>query len=102
MLSMHLPRGAVEMKMRAEGADVSILDLDPEGPSPNQPATIETAISVSSAAVPAAEAAVFKLKDDPQFAKVSDRIPLLALETVLTISILHLVSHSGVNSTSKC
>ena len=30
MLKMHLPRGAVEQKMRVEGLDPSILDLDPE------------------------------------------------------------------------
>jgi len=35
MLRMHLPRGAVEMKMQAEGVDQSILDLDPNQPSPS-------------------------------------------------------------------
>lgn len=37
MLRMHLPRGAVEQKMVAEGHDPEILDMDPEGPSPNSP-----------------------------------------------------------------
>lgn len=37
MLKMHLPRGAVEQKMAAEGVDTSVLDMDPEGPSPNAP-----------------------------------------------------------------
>jgi hypothetical protein len=59
MLSMHLPRGAVEIKMRVEGVDVSILDMDPEGPSPNQPQN--TALIV--------EASVLKIKDDPAFAQ---------------------------------
>ncbi|KAH8067384.1 hypothetical protein JL720_12423 [Aureococcus anophagefferens] len=34
MLAMHLPRGAVEQKMMAEGVDVKILDLDPTKPMP--------------------------------------------------------------------
>ena len=37
MLKMHLPRGAVEQKMAADGVDTSILDEDPEGISPNSP-----------------------------------------------------------------
>jgi len=36
MLKMHLPPPAVKQKMRAEGVDPDILDMDPEGPSPNQ------------------------------------------------------------------
>ena len=36
MLSMHLPRAVVEMKMRADGLKLfEVLDLDPNGPSPN-------------------------------------------------------------------
>ena len=34
MLSMHLPRGAVEQKMRTDGLDPSVLDMDPEKPAP--------------------------------------------------------------------
>ncbi len=34
MLSMHLPRGAVEQKMIADGLDAAILDLDPDQPAP--------------------------------------------------------------------
>ena len=34
MLSMHLPRGAVEQKMIADGLDTAILDLDPDQPAP--------------------------------------------------------------------
>lgn len=37
MLKMHLPRGAVAQKMVADGRDPQILDMDPNGPSPNQP-----------------------------------------------------------------
>jgi hypothetical protein len=37
MLKMHLPRGAVVLKMQTDGVDPSILDQDPEALSPNQP-----------------------------------------------------------------
>ena len=37
MLKMHLPPPAVKQKMTAEGLDPAILDMDPEGPSPNAP-----------------------------------------------------------------
>jgi hypothetical protein len=63
MLSMHLPRAAVEIKMRVDGVDVSILDMDPESPSPNQP----LAFQAQSGA--AAQHPVLKIKDDPLFAK---------------------------------
>ena len=36
MLAMHLPRGAVEIKMKAEGVDPAILDMDPEKPMPGE------------------------------------------------------------------
>ena len=51
MLSMHLPRGAVEQKMVAEGLDVAVLDMDPEKP------------------LPSAEPAGPPLKDDPTYTK---------------------------------
>jgi hypothetical protein len=35
MLAMHLPPPAVKQKMSAEGLDPSVLDMDPEGLSPN-------------------------------------------------------------------
>jgi len=35
MLRMHLPKGAVKSKMRAEGKDPTVLDMDPDGPSPS-------------------------------------------------------------------
>ena len=38
MLKMHLPPPAVRQKMAADGIDPSILDMDPDGPSPNQAA----------------------------------------------------------------
>jgi hypothetical protein len=34
MLSMHIPKPAVCMKMQAEGLDPAILDMDPEKPAP--------------------------------------------------------------------
>ena len=37
MLSMHLPRQAVLLKLRADGHDEAVLDMDPNSPSPNQP-----------------------------------------------------------------
>ena len=40
MLSMHLPKAAVVMKMTVEGVDPSMLELDPHDPSPNQPQSI--------------------------------------------------------------
>ena len=36
MLKMHLPRGAVVLKMQTDGVDPSILDRDPDALSPNQ------------------------------------------------------------------
>jgi hypothetical protein len=59
---MHLPKEAVAIKMKAEGLDVSVLDMDPNSPSPNQPLGAPT---VS----PAAPAELLILKDDPKFAK---------------------------------
>ena len=54
MLKMHLPPPAVKQKMSAEGLDPSILDMDPEGLSPNQP---PAAASGGGGAAPAAAAA---------------------------------------------
>ena len=34
MLEMGLPRGAVEIKMKAEGADPAVLDMNPNEPPP--------------------------------------------------------------------
>ncbi|KAH8076520.1 hypothetical protein JL721_526 [Aureococcus anophagefferens] len=34
MLAMHMPRGAVEQKLAAEGLDPAVLDLDPSKPAP--------------------------------------------------------------------
>ena len=34
MIAMHMPRGAVEQKMRADGLDVAVLDMDPDKPMP--------------------------------------------------------------------
>ncbi|KAK7232235.1 actin binding protein [Aureococcus anophagefferens] len=53
MLAMHLPRGAVEQKMVAEGVDVKILDLDPTKPMPE----------------PAAKASGPPVGEDPKYKK---------------------------------
>ncbi|KAH8062505.1 hypothetical protein JL722_3424 [Aureococcus anophagefferens] len=55
MLKMHLPRGAVEQKMRAEGVDPALLD----GDAP------EAAVALAVAEEPAVAA----VKDDPTYAK---------------------------------
>ena len=34
MREMHIPRGALDQKMQAEGLDPAVLDMDPEGPPP--------------------------------------------------------------------
>jgi hypothetical protein len=50
MLKMHIPRGAVEIKMRAEGLDPSMLDLDPELPvPPDASAALKSAVIGHSA-----------------------------------------------------
>lgn len=56
MLRMHIPRPAIEAKMRAEGIDPTILDLDPEGPVP-------------SAAAPAPATPAQPAARDPRYAK---------------------------------
>ncbi|KAJ8598313.1 hypothetical protein CTAYLR_007538 [Chrysophaeum taylorii] len=57
MLAMHLPRGAVEIKMHAEGVDPKILDYDPNKPLPGE----ESDSSDEDEGPP--------LKDDPRFKK---------------------------------
>lgn len=61
MLRSHIPRGAIEQKMLAEGVDVKILDMDPTKPAPKEP----------------------PVKDDPRykkyFAMVKRRIPKQAV-----------------------
>ena len=54
MLKMGLPRTAVEIKMKAEGLDPSVLDMDPEKPVPSKGG---------------GEASGPPLKDDPVYAK---------------------------------
>jgi hypothetical protein len=56
MLRMHLPKGAVALKMKAEGFDSAVLDMNPDAPSPGARLTAGTQV-------------VLLLKDDPQFAK---------------------------------
>jgi hypothetical protein len=67
MLTMHLPRGAVEIKMQVEGVDVSILDQDPNSPSPNQPLAVAAAAAAPPPPPPSLP--VVKLKDDPKYSK---------------------------------
>lgn len=49
-----MPREAIVIKMQAEGVDAKVLDMDPEGPSPNDKSNASQQIL---------------LKDDPKFAK---------------------------------
>ena len=51
MLKMGVPKGGVKQKMRSEGVDPAVLDMDPEQPAPAPPAGPP-------------------LKDDPKYAKV--------------------------------
>ena len=79
MLAMHLPKIAVEAKMKAEGVDPSILDLDPESVSPNSNSSASgTAAAAADAAPPVA------VKDDPRFLKyfkmLSMHLPRIAVE----------------------
>lgn len=60
MLRLHIPRPAVENKMRAEGLDPALLNCDPEGPVPSA--------KKDEPAVPPVESAV-PLKDDPTYSK---------------------------------
>jgi len=64
MLSMHLPKPAVSMKMKADGIDPKILEMDPEGPSPNQPHGNKTVNPETDE-----PRVVVILKDDPKYAK---------------------------------
>jgi hypothetical protein len=34
MIRMHVPKGAVALKMQQEGLDPAVLDMDPTGPAP--------------------------------------------------------------------
>ena len=69
MMKMHLPRGAVESKMRLEGADPKVLDLDPSKPMP-------------------ADFFGPPLKDDPKFGKyfkmLKMHLPRVAVEGKMT------------------
>ena len=81
MLAMHLPKMAVVAKMRADGVDSAILDLDPEGPSPNQPFS---SAAPQAAVAAAAEVPPVALKDDPRFLKyfkmLKMHLPRIAVE----------------------
>jgi hypothetical protein len=74
MLSMHLPKAAVAMKMTVEGVDPSVLDLDSNSPSPNQPSSSSTSLT---------------LKDDPKFSKyfkmLSMHLPKAAVAMKMTV-----------------
>ncbi len=56
MLAMHVPRGAVEQKMRSDGVDVAVLDMDPEAALLGSGGGQEKPKGVP-------------LKDDPKYAK---------------------------------
>ena len=59
MIAMHLPRGAVEQKMRADGVDVAVLNMDPNGPPPKSEDSGKGEDSGRTLA----------LKDDPKYKK---------------------------------
>jgi hypothetical protein len=87
MLSMHLPRAAVELKMRVNELDVTILDRNPNAPldgplraSPPSPLFPSVPPPVSS------DASVLKLKNDLKFTKVCGCIMPFAL-TVFTFDL---------------
>ena len=67
MLKMHLPPPAVRQKMAADGVDPSILDMNPDGPSPNPPSGFLPAAATAATSVVAATTT--KLRDDPMFTK---------------------------------
>ena len=49
MLRLGVPKPVLQMKMKAEGVDPSVIDMDPMAPSPNGGAADSTAlISVDS------------------------------------------------------
>merc|ERR1712185_665329 len=54
MLKMGLPKGAVVVKMSAEGLDPSVLDMDPDKPAPGGGGDAGGGVA---------------LKDDPKYAK---------------------------------
>ena len=53
MLKFGLPVGACKVKMQAEGVDPSVLDMDPDGPSPNAAAAPSGAHLGGAFAMPA-------------------------------------------------
>ena len=58
------------MKMKAEGVDHNILDMNPDGPSPNSAPSEPTAV-------------VTLLKDDPMFAKYFKMLAMVILTILL-------------------
>jgi hypothetical protein len=70
MLKMHLPPPAVKQKMTSEGLDPSILDMDPEGPSPNQPVAVAAAATEAPAAAAAAAAAAVDMSGMDMFTQI--------------------------------
>lgn len=57
MLKVGVPKGGVKQKMRSEGLDPSVLDMDPAQPAP-APGTVN------------GKAAAKPVKDHPTYAKV--------------------------------
>ena len=56
MLKMGLPMGAVQNRMEKDGEDPTVMEMDPEGPSPSPAAAEQSAPAM-------------KLKDDPKYEK---------------------------------
>ncbi len=69
MVKFGTPLEACKLKMRAEGLDPSVLDMDPDGPSPNAASAAPPPPSAPPPPPPGAPPAVLALKDDPHFSK---------------------------------
>lgn len=70
MLKLHMPKPAVEAKMRQEGIDPSILSLDPQKPMP---------ADFAAKAAAAAKAAPAKKKEGPKKPNPKPRVPMRSL-----------------------
>ena len=79
MLKMHLPRGAVEQKMRVEGLDPSILDMDPEQLFPGNAGTADNGKAVNSSSKRRTSLQAEDIFDNEIVSRI-DRVPTLKLK----------------------
>ena len=79
MLKMHLPRGAVEQKMRVEGLDPSILDMDPEQSFPGNAGIEDNGKGVNSSSKRRTSLQAEDIFDDEILSRI-DRAPTLKLK----------------------